>query len=107
MSKKMEAKAEQSALGFEVDDTVEPLQTRKVEVENVKSTVTENKRQESNEPIVNVLRNERVIVRHIPKQSGMVTDPKHVYSGGMAEGSFRIFVVPRLRSGAFVNVLTK
>lgn len=107
MSKKMEEKAEQSALNFEVDDTVEPLQSHKVEKNtNIESTVGENRRQETDKPFVNVLRNERVIVRHIPKQSGMVTDPTHVYSGGMAEGAFRIFVVPRLRSGAFVNVLT-
>nr|DAV45389.1 MAG TPA: hypothetical protein [Caudoviricetes sp.] len=33
-------------------------------------------------------------------------NPKHVLSGGMAEGAVRTFVVPRLSSGMFVNVLT-
>ena len=36
----------------------------------------------------------------------MITNPKHVLYGGMSENSFRVFVVPKLRSGAFVNVLT-
>lgn len=33
-------------------------------------------------------------------------NPKHVLSGGMAEGAIRTFVVPKLSSGMFVNVLT-
>jgi len=57
------------------------------------------------EPI-NILRNERIIVRHVPKQGGMITNPKHVLYGGMGENATRTFVVPRLRSGAYVNVLT-
>ena len=55
---------------------------------------------------INCLRNERVIVRHIPKVSGMVTNPKHVLYGGMAENAAKIFTVPRLSSGMYVNVLT-
>ena len=56
---------------------------------------------------VSCLRNERIIVRHIPKASGMWgNNSKHVLAGGMAEGAVRTFVVPRLSSGMFVNVLT-
>ena len=47
-----------------------------------------------------------VIVRHIPKETGMVTDPRHILYGGLAENAKRTFVVPLLRNGAFVNVLT-
>src|SRR5574344_1693519 len=36
----------------------------------------------------------------------MVTNPKHILYGGMAEGAVRRFTVPRLSSGMFVNVLT-
>lgn len=57
--------------------------------------------------IVNCLRNEKVIVRHIPRQRGIVTDPKHVLYGGMANNAKRRFSVPRLSSGVYVNVLTK
>ena len=57
------------------------------------------------EPI-NCLRNERIIVRHINKPSNLVSNPKHVLYGGMAENASRTYTVPRLSSGGFVNVLT-
>lgn len=60
---------------------------------------------ETYEP-VSCLRNERVIVRFVPKQSGIVTNPKHILYGGMAEGAVRKFTTPKLSSGMFVNVLT-
>ena len=56
--------------------------------------------------IINCLRNERIIVRFIPRQTGLVSDPKHVLYGGMSEDATRKFCVPKLSSGAFVNVLT-
>lgn len=36
----------------------------------------------------------------------MVTDPKHILYGGMAEDAVKTFVVPKLSTGTFVNVLT-
>lgn len=56
--------------------------------------------------VVSCLRKERIIVRHIPKYSDKIQNPKHVFYGGIAENATRIFVVPRLTSGTFVNVLT-
>lgn len=56
--------------------------------------------------LINCLRNERIVVRHIPKEKLGITNPKHVLYGGMAENASRTFVVPRLTSGLFVNVLT-
>lgn len=56
--------------------------------------------------IINCLRNERVIVRHIPKLGGMVTNPKHILYGGMADSAVKTFTVPRLSSGMYVNILT-
>lgn len=55
---------------------------------------------------INCLRNERIIVRHINKPHPLVTNPKHVLYGGMAENASRTYTVPRLSSGGFVNVLT-
>lgn len=56
---------------------------------------------------VNCLRNERVIVRFVPRPTSMVQNPKHILYGGMADTATRSFVVPRLNStGAFKNVLT-
>ena len=58
------------------------------------------------EPTINCLQNERVIVKHVPKESGMIRDPKHILYGGMAENAVRWFTVPKLTSGMYVNVLT-
>ena len=57
-------------------------------------------------PLVNCLKNEQIIIRYLPRQSRMVTNPKHVLFGGMAESATRTFVVPMLSSGRYVNVLT-
>ena len=58
------------------------------------------------EQLVNCLRNEKICVRYVPRQSHMVTDPKHILYGGMANDATKTFVVPRLTTGTFVNVLT-
>lgn len=57
--------------------------------------------------LVNCLRNERINVKYIPKLSGIWgNNPKHVLAGGMAERAVRWFSVPKLSSGLYVNVLT-
>lgn len=56
--------------------------------------------------MVNPLRNERVVVRHVPRETAMVHNPKHVLSGGMADGAVRYYSVPTLQSGRLVDVLT-
>lgn len=61
---------------------------------------------EEGAPFINCLRNERVIVRHLNKSNGKITNPKHVLYGGMAENATRTFSVPMLSSGRYVNVLT-
>lgn len=66
----------------------------------------EKKKEVEEKSLVNCLRNKRVIVRHLPRQSRMVSNPKHVLYGGMAENATRTFVVPMLSSGRYVNVLT-
>lgn len=89
------------------------------EVHETKTEIPKNvKEQEVTEPShtvdtnigepVSCLRNEKVIVRFIPRPSSMVQNPKHVLYGGMAENAIRAFVVPRYSStGMFANVLTK
>lgn len=62
--------------------------------------------QSLNSPMINCLRKERVLVRHIPKEGGMISNPKHILYGGMAESAVRYFTVPKLSSGMYVNVLT-
>lgn len=57
--------------------------------------------------IKSCLRNERVIVRRLPKRTGLVTDSNHVLGDGMHDNATRTFCVPKLqRSNNFVNVLT-
>ena len=65
----------------------------------------EDKKNTEEKPLINCLKNEQVIVRYLPKQSRMVSNPKHVLFGGMAENATRTFVVPMLSSGRYVNVL--
>ena len=88
-----------------IDDSMEmpltPVTKKESKAKKVAKAV-----EEVNE-VVSCLRNERIIVRHVPRASGMVSNPKHVLYGGMAEGSKKTFTVPRLTSGTFVNVLTK
>lgn len=61
---------------------------------------------DNDDELVNCLRNERVVVRFIPKPNSKITDPRHVLYGGMAQNAKRRFVVPKLSSGLYVNVLT-
>ena len=92
---------------FEINDE-ESLEMTELEkpVTQAPATRTAKKPIKAETQLVSCLRNERVIVRHIPKQSGMVTNPRHILYGGMAENAKKTFVVPRLSSGVFVNVLT-
>lgn len=109
MAKKMEEKVDYNSLNFEVDDTPievvsEPIRLNaEVEPESIKV----EPRSIREAPTINILRNEKVIARFLPKGSGIWGDnPRHILSGGKAEGAFTIYVVPRLRSGKFVDVLT-
>ena len=106
--KKMEEKVDYTVPDFDIDNTETPLQEVPKEEATVKSPKkTQKKVDVSDDALVSCLRNERIIVRHVPKLTGMWgNNPKHVLSGGMAEGAVRTFVVPRLSSGMFVNVLT-
>lgn len=61
---------------------------------------------EKEKQLISCLRDEKVCVRYVPRQSHMVTDPKHILYGGMAEEATKTFVVPKLTTGTYVNVLT-
>lgn len=56
--------------------------------------------------LVNCLRNERIIVRFVPQPSRKIQDTRHVLYGGMAETASVTYVVPRLQTGVYKNVLT-
>lgn len=88
-------------------DLTEDLPMKVVKVEKKTKKNTPKVEYEDPEELVSCLKNERVVVRFIPRQTALVTNPKHVLYGGMAETATRTFVVPKLTSGIFVNVLTK
>ena len=103
----MEEKVVYDMPDFDIDDsTIEATPLQVVEKEIPMAKETKQATVKSTAATVNCLTNERVIIRHIPKESGMVTNPKHILFGGMAENAVRTFVVPRLSSGMFVNILT-
>jgi len=71
-----------------------PITTTKNSTREVRKSaeVSEDK------PMISCLRNEKIVIRHIPKESGMITNPKHVFYGGMSENAVRVFTVPMLES---------
>lgn len=93
--------------GFEIDDNIN-VDVVKAETPAYKSSTVKAKTKDKTEKkeLINCLRNEVITIRHIPKTTGLVTNPKHILYGGMAETATRTFVVPRLSSGMYVNVLT-
>lgn len=106
---KMEEKLDYMISDFELDNTnMEiPLQEVKVSESTQEKPKRSKKVEEHSDQIISCLRNERIVVRHVPKLTGMWgNNPKHILAGGMAEGASRTFVVPRLSSGMFVNILT-
>ena len=80
-----------------VQDYVEPTRS-----EVKKKT----KEKEEEKELVNCLRPITITVQYLP-QPGTINNPKHLLYGGMAEASTFSVTVPRLRSGVFVDVLTK
>lgn len=103
---KAEEKMEQTIV---LDNITEPIPMKEIPRQAVKEPVRKEIKgsYQEQDTLVNPLRNERIIVRFIPRPSSMVQNPKHLLYGGMADGATRSFVVPRLSStNMFVNVLT-
>ena len=68
--------------------------------------MSKNAHVDSDHRTVSCLQNKMIKVKFIPKEGGLVSDPKHVLYGGMSESSKRRYCVPLTRSGQIVNVLT-
>ena len=55
----------------------------------------------------NCLKNERILVRFVPKEDSNIRNTKHILYGGMAEGAVKYYTVPILAStGTYKNILT-
>lgn len=81
----------------DINDTYQEPKSKRIK----KQTILED-----TNDLISCLKNERVIVRFVPKQTGLVSNPKHILYGGMAEAAVRWFTLPRLSSGMYVNALT-
>lgn len=100
---------EKTQLDFLVDTDEKPTEVivPKVIEEPVEVVNTPSRPSLYEDTTISCLKNERVIVRRINKLGGLVTNPKHVLAGGMAETATRTFCVPVLQSsGAYKNILT-
>ena len=94
---------------LDINDLDIPMKEVPINVQRKPTKKEQTKEIESNKQIpINCLRNERVIVRYLPRVTGIWgNNPKHVLAGGMSENASRVYVVPRLASsGMYVNVLT-
>ena len=56
--------------------------------------------------MVSCLRNEKINIKFILREGGLVTDPKHVNYGGMNEKAVRNYTVGLQRNGQLINPLT-
>lgn len=85
-----------------VDQIRQAVQNQQVVKEEPKAVVRSYNK---NTPI-NCLRNEKIIVRFVPKKTDNIVDKRHVAYGGMMDNSVRVFVPPMLSSGSYKNCLT-
>lgn len=67
----------------------------------------ENKETKMTDEPYNCLKKQRVIVRYVPKTTGIVTDKNHVLYGGMTENAKRSFVLKVTEDGSYVDVLSR
>ena len=102
----MEEKVKCGNVSLDLDTEIALKEVEKEAPKTSKEPIKKEEKSNTGE-LINCLRKERIIVRHIPKLTGMWgNNPKHILAGGMAESATRTFVVPRLASGMFVNILT-
>jgi hypothetical protein len=85
-----------------VEQIKQAVQSKQVMKEESKTTV----RSYSKNAPINCLRNEKIIVRFVPKKTDNIVDKRHVAYGGMMDNAVRVFVPPMLSSGSYKNCLT-
>ena len=101
---------ESEKIDLDLVDVKEELPLKKVPIKQVVRAATpamSKNDMAGSGNIVNCLRNERVIVRFIPRLTGIWgNNPKHILAGGMSEGSVRTFTIPKLASGMYYDILS-
>jgi hypothetical protein len=61
---------------------------------------------ESEEKLICCLKDEKIIVKFIPREGGLISDPRHVLFGGLGPKSKIKYTVPQAPSKSYVQVLT-
>jgi hypothetical protein len=64
----------------ELDIPLKEIKSKKA-VKAVRESAKDPEEYTPQETVVNCLRNERITVRHIPKEGGFITNPKHLLYG--------------------------
>jgi hypothetical protein len=102
-NKKVKIDFDDSAL-YDDEPSVEQIR----QVVQTKQIVREEPKafKSNNSNAINCLRNEKVIVRFVPKKTDNIADKRHVAYGGMMNNATRVFVPPMLSSGSYKNCLT-
>lgn len=105
MAKKMEENItlDDSMMDIPMEE-VQPKAQQKTTRETTKPKRT--KEFEFDDEPVNCLRNEKIIVRFVPRPTTLVQNPKHILYGGMAEDAKITYVVPKMSTGVYKNILT-
>ena len=107
MAKKERVEVNEETMNIDLGMVQQEIPLQEIHKREVKREEPVSKTQgtAAGEP-VNCLRAERVIVRFVPRPTAMVQNPNHILYGGMADNATRSFVVPRLSTGQFKNILT-
>lgn len=56
--------------------------------------------------MINCLENKKIVVKHVFKETSRFLDKKHVLYGGMIDGAFKTYTLPKSSSGVYKRVLT-
>ena len=98
---------EKSKIEEEVVETTDRVPTKKYVKPRVETVINDGIIGSGDEDVkVSCLRDEKITIRYVVRQSDMIKDKKHVLYGGLAEGAHITLTVPMLNSGIYANVLT-
>lgn len=78
----------------------------KIERSEVLGPIMTTEKKEQTKLVANCLRNEKIILTYIKRPDNKIQDPKHVLYGGMLETARKIYSLPSLRNGTYVNPFT-
>lgn len=98
---------EKSKIEEEVVETTEKSYSKKYAKPRIEAVYKDGIIDDGNDEVrLSCLRDEKITIRYVMRQSDLIRDKKHVLYGGLAEGAHITLTVPMLNSGIYANVLT-